>query len=92
MRRDPIPDPYALDANAAGGMLREAFGVEMTLVACRCAQCGNRAKLGSLRAYGLGGPGVVLRCSICDGIVLRLMRRADGSYLVDARGATYLRL
>ncbi len=92
MQRDLTGDPYALDANAVGGMLREAFGVEMTVIVCRCAHCGNRAQVGSLRAYGLGGPGVVLRCSVCAGIVVRLMRRADSSYLVDARGAAYLRM
>jgi hypothetical protein len=48
--------------------------------------------MGTLRAYGLRGPGVVLRCSICTEIVMRVMRRADGSFLVDARGAAYLRL
>jgi hypothetical protein len=85
-------DPDALDANAVAGMLVEIFGAEMTAVASRCAHCGNRAMIGSLRAYDLNGPGVVLRCSICTQIVLRLMRRADGGFLVDARGATYLRM
>lgn len=85
-------DPYALDANAVGGMLMEIFGSDMTAVPSRCAHCGNRAQMGSLRAYGLNGPGVVLRCSICAEIVIRMMRRADGSFLVDARGAAYLHL
>ncbi len=85
-------DPYALDANAVAGMLNEIFGSEMTAVASRCGHCGNRAQVGTLRAYGLNGPGVVLRCSQCTEIVLRLMRRPDGSFLVDARGASYLRL
>ena len=85
-------DPYALDANAVAGMLNEIFGSEMTAVASRCGHCGNRAQIGTLRAYGLNGPGVVLRCSTCTEIVLRFMRRPDGSFLVDARGASYLRL
>ena len=85
-------DPYALDANAVAGMLHEIFGSEMTAVASRCGHCGNRAQVGTLRAYGLNGPGVVLRCARCTEIVLRLMRRPDGSFLVDARGASYLRL
>jgi len=87
-----VDDPYALDANAVAGMLSEIFGSEMTAVASRCAHCGNRAQVGTLRAYGLNGPGVILRCSICSEIVLRMMRRADGTFLVDARGAAYLRL
>jgi hypothetical protein len=85
-------DSHALDANAVAGMLAEIFGSEMTAVPSRCAHCGNRAQVGTLRAYGLNGPGVVLRCSICTEVVMRVMRRADGTFLVDARGASYLRL
>jgi hypothetical protein len=85
-------DDSALDANAVAGMLVEIFGSEMTVVASRCAHCGNRAQLGTLRAYGLNGPGVVLRCSTCTQVVMRLMRREDGTFLVDTRGAAYLRL
>jgi len=85
-------DETALDANAAAGLLMEIFGNEMTAVPSRCAHCGNRAPVGTLRAYGLNGPGVVLRCSTCTQIVMRVMRRADGTFLVDVRGAAYLRL
>lgn len=85
-------DPYTLDANAVAGMLNEIFGTEMTAATSRCGHCGNRAQVGSLRAYGLKGPGVVLRCSTCSEIVMRIMRRPDGSFLVDARGAAYLRI
>ena len=84
-------DPLTLDANAVAGMLQDAFGVDMTGVASRCDHCANRAQVGSLRAY-VGGPGVVLRCSVCSGIVIRVMRRSDGSFLIDARGAAYLRM
>ena len=72
-------------------MLVEIFGTEMTGVASRCAHCGNRARLAPC-ALTINGPGVVLRCSICTEIVMRVMRRPDGSFLVDARGATYLRM
>ena len=36
--------------------------------------------------------GIVLRCSVCAEVVMRVMRRTDGSYLLDARGAAYLRV
>ena len=85
-------DDAALDANAVAGMLAEIFGSEMTAVASRCAHCGNRAMVGSLRVYGMRGMGIVMRCSICTEIVMRFMRRPDGTFLVDARGAAYLRL
>jgi hypothetical protein len=88
--RPPVDD-LTLDANAAAGMLYEIFGTEMTVAASRCAHCGNRAQVGTMRAY-MHAPGVVLRCSICSEVVMRVMRRADGSYLVDARGAAYIRM
>jgi hypothetical protein len=85
-------DDTTLDANAFAGALADIFGCEMTVVASQCAHCGNRAQVGTLRAYGAKGPGVVLRCSTCAEIVIRFVRREDGTFLVDARGAAYLRL
>ena len=87
----PATDSLTLDANAVAGMLMEIFGVDMTASMSRCGHCGNRGQVGSLRAY-THSPGVVLRCSICTEVVMRVMRRPDGSYLVDARGAAYIRM
>ncbi len=87
----PAVDALTLDANAAAGMLHEVFGTEMTVAASRCTHCGNRAPVGTLRAY-VHAPGLVLRCSICTEIVIRVMRRPDGTFLVDARGAAYIRM
>ncbi|MGI8928062.1 MAG: DUF6510 family protein [Candidatus Limnocylindrales bacterium] len=84
-------DPLTLDANACAGLLMGVFGTEMTAAASRCTHCGNRAQVGSLRAY-IHAPGVVLRCSTCTEVVLRVMRRVDGSFLIDARGAAYIRM
>ena len=84
-------DHLTLDANAAAGMLMEIFGTEMTVAASRCTYCGNGAQIGTLRAY-MHAPGLVLRCSVCTQVVMRVMRRPDGSYLVDARGAAYIRM
>ena len=81
-----------LDGNAVAGLLHEIFGAEMTLAASRCAHCDNRAAIGTLRVYDIHGPGIVMRCGACGQVVIRLMRRPDGSYLVDARGAAYIRL
>jgi hypothetical protein len=80
-------DALTLDANAVAGMLHEVFGKEMTGHDSQCAHCGNRAPVGSFRVYGIGGPGVILRCSACTQIVIRLVRRPDGTFLVDASGA-----
>lgn len=84
-------DELTLDANAVGGMLIEIFGTEMTAAASQCAHCGNRGQVGTLLAY-VHAPGTVLRCSICSGIVLRIMRTADGRFMIDARGAAFFRV
>jgi Family of unknown function (DUF6510) len=82
-------DPLTLDANAVAGLLSDAFGAEMTATPGQCANCGNVAMVGTLIAY-TRGPGVVLRCSVCAEVVIRIVETPD-SMLVDARGAVYLR-
>jgi hypothetical protein len=82
-------DEQMLDGNAVGGMLVSLFGVEMTDVPGRCANCHKVSMVGALRAY-TRGPGVVLRCPWCGQVVMRLVNRGD-EILVDMRGATYLR-
>jgi hypothetical protein len=79
-----------LDANAAAGVLRDAFGAEMTAVPGQCAHCGNVAEIGTTLAW-MEGPGVVLRCSICHEVVIRIVATPTAHY-VDARGAVYLRI
>jgi hypothetical protein len=88
MKRAVLDDPLALDANAVAGELRELMGLEVTAFMARCAHCGNRDALGSLRAWA-HGPGVVLRCVICSEVVVRWVRRPDGARM-DLRGAAYL--
>ena len=77
-------DEHTLDANAIAGLLEELYGTEMTACMSECGHCGNHAQVGTLRLYDMNGPGMVLRCSVCAGITLRLVRRPDGSYLVEA--------
>ena len=79
-----------LDANATAGLLFEIFGVEMTASPTECANCGNEAEIGTLLAF-TQGPGIILRCSACENVVLRIVQTPDAIYL-DARGAVYLRL
>ncbi len=79
-----------LDANAAAGVLQEIFGVEMTAAPTECAGCGNEGALGTLLAF-TQGPGIVLRCSACEQVMLRIVQTPEAIYL-DARGAAYLRL
>ena len=79
-----------LDANATAGLLFEIFGLEMTAEPTECANCGNEAEIGTLLAF-TQGPGIILRCSACENVVLRIVQTPDATYL-DARGAVYLRL
>ena len=79
-----------LDANATAGLLHEIFGVEMTAAPTECANCGNEGEIGTLLAF-TQGPGVILRCSTCENVVLRIVQTPD-EIILDARGAVYLRL
>ena len=79
-----------LDANATAGLLNEIFGVEMTASPTECASCGNEGEIGGLLAF-TQGPGIVLRCSACENVVLRIVQTPEAIYF-DARGAVYLRL
>jgi len=79
-----------LDANAVAGVFQEIFGVEMTAAPTECAHCGNEAEIGTLLAF-TQGPGIVLRCSTCEQVMLRITQTPNAIYL-DARGAVYLRL
>ena len=79
-----------LDANATAGLLYEIFGVEMTASPTECAHCGNESEIGTLLAF-TQGPGIILRCSVCENVILRIVKTPDAIYL-DARGAVYLRL
>ncbi len=85
-----MDDPLMLDANAVAGELTELFGVDLTALVHRCAHCGNRGAVGTLRAW-TRGPGVVLRCSICSEVVVRWMR-TDAGARVDLRGVAYLQM
>ena len=79
-----------LDANAAAGLLFEIFGMDMTASLCECFSCGNQAEMGTLLAF-THAPGMVLRCSTCEHVVIRIVKTSDEIFL-DARGAVYLRL
>jgi hypothetical protein len=79
-----------LDANAVAGTLEQIFGRDVTASLTTCNQCGNIAALGTLEAFTYA-PGVVLRCSRCEQIVLRFSTTPEGVYL-DLRGLSCLRL
>ena len=74
----------ALDGNAAAGLLRDVFGVEMTTAVGECAHCGSRAPVAETTSY-LRGPGVVLRCRACESVVV-VVTEVRGIKCVDVSG------
>ncbi|HEY5902961.1 MAG TPA: DUF6510 family protein [Anaerolineales bacterium] len=79
-----------LDGNAAAGILEEIFGAEMTAALTECAHCGNEGEMGALLAF-TRGPGLVLCCSACEQVMVRIVQAPGGIYL-DARGAAFLHI
>lgn len=80
----------ALDGNVAAGVLANIFYPEMTIAATSCAHCGAVRQLAELVAY-VHAPGVILRCSSCDAVLLRVMQSHKRIWL-DMRGVSLLRL
>ena len=74
----------AVDGNAAGATLFDAFGTDMTAASVICGTCGNRAALAEAAGYILA-PGVVLRCRNCNAVLLVVVTRG-GVSCVDSRG------
>ena len=79
-----------LDGNAAAGVLREIFAVELTASPTECAHCGREGELGTLLVF-VRAPGLVLRCPACEQVMLRIVQTPEATYL-DARGVVALRL
>jgi hypothetical protein len=88
--RTDINRDLMLDANATAGLLYEIFGMDLTAEPTECANCGQEGEVGTLLAF-THGPGIVLRCSGCESVVLRIVQTPEAIFL-DARGAVYLRL
>ena len=85
-----MDDPLMLDANAVAGDLAELLGFEMTAAIHRCIHCGNVGQMGTLLAW-IHGPGIILRCSICRDVVVRVVRTPTRT-LVDVSGAAYMEM
>ena len=82
-------DARWLDGNAAGGLLAELFGTEMTAAPRGCGSCGQTHPVGAHRLYA--GAGLVLRCPTCDDVALRVAI-VGGRRLVELRGAWHVAL
>jgi hypothetical protein len=78
-----IDDARWLDGNAAGGLLAELFGMEMTAAPRTCGSCGQTHPVAGHRLYQ--GAGLVLRCPACDDVALVATGRS-----VELRGRWYV--
>ena len=78
-----------LDGNAAAGLLQEFFAPEVTTVEIQCDACGFAGAVGSLRLHA-APMGAILRCTHCDGILMRAVHTPHGHWL-EMTGARYLR-
>lgn len=79
-----------LDGNAIGGVLLDLFGVEMTVAKSICGSCGAHAEIARLHVY-TRGPGIVVRCAGCEGVVLRIVEGRDRTW-VDLSGMRSLEI
>ena len=77
-----------LDGNAAAGVLREVFAVDVTSAHGQCVGCGNTGPMAETRLFA-DAPGLVLRCASCDTVLLRLVS-GGGRHWLDVRGLSYL--
>lgn len=79
-----------LDGNAAAGLLREIFTVEMTTARAQCMNCGTMGEIGRAMVY-TRGPGTILRCPRCDYVLMRIAH-GPGRYWIDVRGVRWLEI
>jgi hypothetical protein len=79
-----------LDGNAVAGLLGDVFAVEMTAALVSCAHCGATGAVATAHVY-MHGPGVVLRCPECTGVVMRFVQ-VQGRLLADLHGVGRMEL
>ncbi len=81
-------DDRRLDGNALAGPLLELFTIDLSAAECTCAHCGATAPLATGQLYP-HGPGLVLRCHNCAGVLLRYSS-AGSRIRLDLTGARLL--
>ena len=79
-----------LDGNAAAGALWELFRIDIIAAIGRCNHCGNVRAFGEAVVYA-DGPGIVVRCKSCEGVLLRLVETPT-RYWLDLSGLSYLQI
>ena len=82
--------PTYLDGNAAAGPLADLLAFDVTATVGTCTHCGASKMLAQGRVYS-AGPGLVLRCAACDGVLIRLVVAEERAWL-DMTGLACLQI
>jgi Family of unknown function (DUF6510) len=82
-------DALRLDGNAAAGLLRQVFAMEVTTAVGTCGNCGMVNAVGAVHLYVSAGH--VLRCPRCDNVLMRVVESGDRMW-VDLSGVRSLEL
>jgi hypothetical protein len=69
-----------MDGNAAASLLQEIFVLDVTTAEIQCEACGCTGAVGSLPLYA-ASMGAILRCTNCDGILVRATHTPYGRWL-----------
>jgi uncharacterized protein DUF6510 len=77
MTQAPETPDRRLDGNAAAGVLREIFAMDVTTAVATCAHCGQPAPVGAHLVYA-DAPALVVRCPGCMKVVMRAASDAGG--------------
>jgi hypothetical protein len=78
-----------LESNANVTLVLELFTWDVTIARAQCEACGSVEGVGSLRPCAAPME-AVLRCTHCDGILMRAVHTPHGQWL-EVKGARYLR-
>ena len=76
-------DDY-LDGNAAAGELSNIFAMDVTAAEGQCTRCGAIKRFAEAHVY-MRCPGLVVRCSVCHHVLLRLVSAGERVFF-DLRG------
>jgi hypothetical protein len=79
-----------LDGNAAAGELADIFEFDVTIAVTTCAACHHTHPIATLGTYAQA-PGLVLRCTSCEAVQLRLVRSPQRMW-IDLRGVDVLEI
>jgi hypothetical protein len=80
-----MTDIVALDGNAAAGPVGRCFAFDITMAMITCGACGVERRFAELKMYGRP-QAMVLRCSCCDSVNIRLLE-TQKSINLDLSGA-----